>query len=137
VRSGAARPLPGFTNDDATTPRKDSCPLPLAHRARVECLERPLGTPARPPARRVSPGGFEKRTTSGENAVDRHERGGGSERLATVRDYVGTDPDDALRIAIKAAVDAGDLARATRLIEVLGASAPSGAIIELGLRRRS
>jgi hypothetical protein len=69
--------------------------------------------------------------------VDRHEQGGGSERLATVRDYVGTDPDDALRIAIKAAVDAGDLARATRLIEVLGATAPSAAVVELGLRRRS
>jgi hypothetical protein len=29
------------------------------------------------------------------------------------------DPDDALRVAIKAAVDAGDLARAAALLQVL------------------
>ncbi len=35
---------------------------------------------------------------------------------------ISVDPDDALRVAIKAAVDAGDLARASALLDVLRSS---------------
>lgn len=44
---------------------------------------------------------------------------------------VPTDPDDALRAAIKAAVDAGDLARATALLEILKAAPKVAPVLTL------
>lgn len=41
------------------------------------------------------------------------------------------DPDDALRAAIKSAIDAGDLARATALLEVLKASPKPAAVLSI------
>ena len=41
------------------------------------------------------------------------------------------DPDDALRAAIKAAVDAGDLGRATALLEVLKATPKPAVVLTL------
>ena len=46
------------------------------------------------------------------------------------------DPDAALKDAIKAAIDSGDLSRATKLLEVLRATAPAAGVIDLASRRR-
>ena len=53
-----------------------------------------------------------------------------------------SDPDEHLRAAIKAAVDAGDLDRAGKLLEVLRGPSPAAAIaplapvVDLAARRR-
>jgi hypothetical protein len=46
------------------------------------------------------------------------------------------DPDEALRAAINAAVDAGDVARAMALLEVLKASPRPAAVVDIASRRR-
>ena len=46
-----------------------------------------------------------------------------------------TDPDEALRTAIKVALDAGDLARATALLEVLRATPKPAAVLTLAVQR--
>ena len=45
------------------------------------------------------------------------------------------DPDEALRVAIKAAVDAGDTARAMALLEVLRSSPKPALVVDLAARR--
>jgi hypothetical protein len=46
------------------------------------------------------------------------------------------DPDDALRKAIVAAVEAGQLDRAAKLLAVLQATAPAASVVDLASRRR-
>jgi hypothetical protein len=46
------------------------------------------------------------------------------------------DPDEALRMAVKAALDAGDLARVRALVDILeGSPAPAAAVVSLTDRR--
>lgn len=45
-------------------------------------------------------------------------------------------PDGALRLAIRVAVDAGDLDRARALLEVLGKKAKCAPVVELKLREK-
>lgn len=47
-----------------------------------------------------------------------------------------TSPDAALRVAIKAAVDAGDLARASALLEVLRATPKPAPVVDIATRRK-
>jgi hypothetical protein len=46
------------------------------------------------------------------------------------------DSDEALRIAIKLAVDAGQLERAGRLLDVLRATSPAASVVELATRQK-
>jgi hypothetical protein len=49
------------------------------------------------------------------------------------------DPDEALKLAIKAALDAGDLARVSALVEVLKATSmptPASNVIDLDAERQ-
>lgn len=47
-----------------------------------------------------------------------------------------TDPDDALRAAVKAAIDAQDLERASKLIELLKSTPKAAPVIALATMRR-
>lgn len=58
-----------------------------------------------------------------------------SRRSESVSGQPTTDPDEALRVAIKAALDAGDLARASALLEVLKASPKPATVVQLAPRK--
>jgi hypothetical protein len=68
------------------------------------------------------------------NVAKRHEEDARAGRETTIRD-VSHDPDEALVVAIKAALDVRDLDRAMALIEVLRGS--SGKVIDFGAAARA
>ena len=60
-----------------------------------------------------------------------------ADRFQTAIPAASETPNDALRSAIKAAVDAGDLPRATALLAILSDSPKPAGVIALADRRRA